>query len=102
MTILNSIIPTFQPGQRVRIQPRAPEYPCPDCGSMRAWYGEVPEWDAEIIGLEPPGTRGITQCCGALRPAPEGFYSVTHPDAGEVSVPWTWVTPIDGAADGGQ
>jgi hypothetical protein len=87
------LIPTFEVGQRVKIEVRPTESLCRSCGHIEGtdWSGRILDG---IILEATPFIRCST--CGDLRPWLEGYYAVKLTE-GERAIPYTLIEPTEEA-----
>jgi hypothetical protein len=87
-------IPTFKPGQRVRLHYHPYEMTCPKCNDGRIEPDTSFEIETEVLG-----TTEIGQCsCGYVLDLPEGWYKVKVNDC-TLAVPYTLLEPLEDEDD---
>jgi len=90
--MLESLIPTFEVGQRVRIHNRPMEYECPGCGKRMFHKNHKAEYFGVVVALNVP--YGCPRCHNFERN--EGrWHSVKLDDKRLWAVPCTLIEPIE-------
>jgi hypothetical protein len=88
-------IPTFRPGQRVRLHYHPYEDKCPNCGTGMGTSEKPFEEITQLISQ----TKHIICCnCNSSIPIDDGFWVTTHPHKkgfGILAVPYTLIEPLE-------
>jgi hypothetical protein len=91
-------IPTFKPGQRVRLHYRPYEMKCPNCKENRGSYAYPFERIVTILEM-PENARLRCSHCDYAIPMPDGFLGTIDDNGVKGAFPYTLLEPLEDDED---